>query len=110
MTDEGVVQILKAINDFRDEFKEEKIKNEKRWEENNRRWEENDKRWEENDKRWEENDRRWKEHKADTKRNKQDIENILWSFQSSVENMYNENKNKIIKIQQLCSNCKMKAI
>lgn len=38
MTDEGVVQILKVINDFRDEFRDEKRKNEKRWEQNKKNY------------------------------------------------------------------------
>ena len=40
MNDDMAVQILRAINEFR--------------EENNKRWEQNEKRWEENDRRWEE--------------------------------------------------------
>jgi hypothetical protein len=76
-------ETTKAINDLREEVKENKIEiqksreieeahwqenlrlwkeNDKRWEENNKRWEENDKRWEENNKRWEENDKRWEEN------------------------------------------------
>ena len=84
------VQTTKAINDLREEVRENKREiqksreienehwqenlrrwnendkkweqNEKRWEENERRWEQNEKRWEENDKKWEQNEKRWEEN------------------------------------------------
>ena len=34
-------------------------------------------------------------------RERKNIENILWSFQTSVENMFNENKQEIIKLKQI---------
>ena len=117
MSDEAVVQILKAINDFREEFRDEKKKNEKRWEENDKRWKESDKRWEENERRWEENERRWEENNGrwieneeNRKRDRDDIKNILWSFQTSVEQMYKENRERIIKIEKLCPKCNLKVM
>lgn len=138
MNNEEVVQILKAINILTEEVRDEKRKNEKRWEENEKRWEENEKRWQENERRWEENERRWEEnerrwqenekrwaenenrwkennksweeYRKNRKKDKEDILNILLSFQNSVENMYKENKERIIKIEQKCPNCKIKAI
>ena len=110
MSDEAVVQILKAINDFREEFRGEKKKNDKRWEENDKRWEENDKRWEENDKHWEENNKRWIENEENRKRDREEIKDILWSFQTSVEQMYKENKDRITKIEQLCPKCNLKVM
>ena len=134
MTDEAVVQILKAINDFREEFRDEKIKNEKRWEENDRRWkenekcwEENEKRWEENEKRWEENNRRWEENEKcweennrrweenrklwiqnerNRQRDRDEIKDIIWSFQTSVE----QNEKRIDNIEKLCPKCKVKVV
>ena len=78
--DEMLVEILKIVNDLKDDVKENRREiqksreieeahwqenlrrwneNDKKWEENKRRWDENDKRWQENEKRWEENERRW---------------------------------------------------
>ena len=57
-SDEIVLPILRAINDLRDEVKENKREIRDMREENNKRWDENDKRWNENNKRWDENDKR----------------------------------------------------
>ena len=78
-----LVEILKIVNDLKDDVKENRREiqksreieeahwqenlrrwneNDKKWEENKRRWEENERRWNENDKRWEENERRWEEN------------------------------------------------
>ena len=124
MNSEEFVQILKAINNLTDELRDEKKKNEirwknneKRWEENERRWKENEKRWEENERRWEENEKRWKEnnklweeYRKNRKQDKNDIFNIILTFQNSVENMYKENKERIIKIEKMCPNCKIKTM
>lgn len=106
MTDEAVVQILKAINDFREEFRDEKIKNEKRWEENDRRWKENEKRWEENNRRWEENRKLWIQNERNRQRDRDEIKDILWSFQTSVE----QNEKRIDNIEKLCPKCKVKVV
>ena len=63
MNDDMAVQILRAINEFR--------------EENNKRWEQNEKRWEENDRRWEENEKRWDRLYRKLNKDKEDIEEIL---------------------------------
>ena len=124
MNSEEFVQILKAINNLTDELRDEKKKNEirwknneKRWEENEKRWEENEKRWEENERRWEENERRWQENKKlweeyrkNREKDKKDIFNIILTFQNSVENMYKENKERIINIEKRCPNCKIKSV
>ena len=62
MRDDQFTQLLRAINNVRDDLKEEmrSFKNEM-----NRRWDENDKRWKENDKRWEENDKKWEENRKE---------------------------------------------
>ena len=70
MSEDMAVQILRAINEFREE-------NNKRWEQNEKRWEENDKRWEQNEKRWEENDKRWDRLYRKLNKDKEDIEEIL---------------------------------
>lgn len=117
MNSEEFVQILKAINNLTDEIRDEKKKNEIRWENNEKRWEENERRWKENEKRWEENERRWKEnnklweeYRKNRKQDKNDIFNIILTFQNSVENMYKENKERIIKIEKMCPNCKIKTV
>ena len=103
MNNEDVVQILKAINILTEEVRDEKRKNEKRWEENEKRWQENEKRWQENAKLWE-------EYKKNRKKDKQDIFNIILTFQDSVEKMYKENRHRIIKIENKCPNCKIKVM
>ena len=131
MNSEEFVQILKAINILTEELRDEKKKNEIRWENNEKRWEENERRWKENEKRWEENERRWKEnekrweenerrwkennklweeYRKNRKQDKNDIFNIILTFQNSVENMYKENKERIIKIEKMCPNCKIKTM
>ena len=79
MNDDMAVQILRAINEFR--------------EENNKRWEQNEKRWEENEKRW---DRLYRKLNKD----KEDIEEILWSFQTSTESMYKSNLQRIERLEK----------
>ncbi len=122
MSNNEMVQILKAINDLRDEVRENKKdedrrweQNEKRWEENDRRWEENERRWEENERRWQENDRRWEENErrwqenekrwkdSDQKRSEdvRHIENILWSFQTSIEKMFESDRQRLTRIEEV---------
>ena len=96
MKSEEFVQILKAINNLADEVRDEKIQNKKRWQENEKLWQENNKSWE--------------EYRKNRKKDKEDILNILLSFQNSVENMYKENRDRIIKIEKKCPNCKVKSI
>ena len=103
MNSEEFVQILKAINNLTDELRDEKKKNEIRWENNEKRWEENERRWKENNKLWE-------EYRKNRKQDKNDIFNIILTFQNSVENMYKENKERIIKIEKMCPNCKIKSV
>ncbi len=121
MSNDQVTQILRAINDVRTDLRDFKQEmnyrwdqNDKRWDENERRWEENNKRWEQNDRRWEENDRLWKENakkwdenqkildKINTKieRNYKGIFTVFEGYEASVENMYQENKQKIVAIQK----------
>lgn len=89
-------ETMKAFNEIREELKE----NRKRWEENEKRWQENMKRWEENERRWQENKKMWELNEIRRKKDKEDIEAILWSYQTSTEDMYNENKEKIIKLEK----------
>ena len=110
MNSEEFVQILKAINNLTDELRDEKKKNEIRWENNEKRWEENERRWQENERRWQENEKRWKEYRENRKKDKEDIFNIILTFQDSVEKMYKENKERIIRIEKRCPNCKIKSV
>ena len=108
MSNNEMVQILKAINDLRDEVRENKKDEDRRWEENERRWEENERRWQENDRRWEENERRWQENEkrwkdSDQKRSEdvRHIENILWSFQTSIEKMFESDRKRLTRIEEV---------
>ena len=71
-------QTMKAINDLREEVRENKREIQKsreieaaHWQENLRLWKENDKKWEQNEKRWKENDKRWAENRKQWAENKQ---------------------------------------
>lgn len=79
MSEDMAVQILRAINEFR---------------------EENNKRWEQNEKRWEENERRWDRLHRKLNKDKEDIEEILWSFQTSTESMYKSNLQRIERLEK----------
>lgn len=100
MSEDMAVQILRAINEFREENNKRWEQNEKRWEENDRRWEENERRWEENDRRWEENEKRWDRLYRKLNKDKEDIEEILWSFQTSTESMYKSNLQRIERLEK----------
>ena len=78
MSEEAVVQILKAINDFR---------------------EENNKRWEENDRRWKQNEEEHKQMKRARANDKEELKDILWKFQCSIEKMYENHESRIRKIE-----------
>ena len=120
---EIIVPILKAINDLRDEVREDRqeikkmkveiqsirTENEARWnkhEEETRRQRAEDKaeleRIRAEDKaEWmkiREQDRKEDEERAN--RNVEQITNILYSFQSSVENMYMDNRRRIERLEK----------
>ena len=76
MGNDDVLQILKAINDLREEVRENKKEIETLKSD-------------------------VKEIKSDMKQDKKHIEDILWSFQTSVENMFNENKREIRELQKI---------
>ena len=57
-----------------------------------------------------ENNKLWEEYRKNRKQDKNDIFNIILTFQNSVENMYKENKERIIKIEEMCPNCKIKTM
>ena len=78
MSEEAVVQILKAINDFR---------------------EENNKRWEENDRRWKQNEEEHKQMKRARANDKEELKDILWKFQCSIEKMYENHESRIRKME-----------
>ena len=116
------VQTNAALNELRTEIKKSREienehwlenlrrwdENDKRWEENNRRWEENDKHWIENSKCWNENDKRWIENnknweKYEHKRGEDvtNIVDILWSFQTSIEDMFESDRRRLAKIEKI---------
>lgn len=114
MKDEQFTQILRAINDVRDDVKEFKNEMNRRWDENDKRWDENDKRWKENEKRWKENDKRWEETEKKLATIQKDVDkanetierrfhdtlDVFQSYEESVEEMYQENRQKIIGLQK----------
>lgn len=93
MQGEEMVQILKIVNDLRDDIRENR-----REIKLNR--EQNEKRWEKNEKRWEENEKRWEEYRKERKQDKEDIKNILISFQNAIEKMFEEQNKRIEKLEE----------
>ena len=107
--DDIVVPILKAINDLRDEVRENRREIKKNTEaiEKNRvaiemnrvAIEKNRTAIEKNSVAIEDNKKRWDRHEIETKKDREYIKEILISFQTSVEDMYNENKERINKLE-----------
>ena len=111
--DEIVVPILRAINNLREEVRDNKREiremreennkrwdeNDKRWDENDKRWEENNKRWDENDKRWEENNIRWEKYKKDRERDHKEILDLFIRYDAAVsKKLGDSNANKMLKL------------
>ena len=117
------VQTTKAINDLREEVRENKREiqksreienehwqenlrrwneNDKKWEENERRWEENERRWKENDKRWEENKKLWEQNEINRAKDKQDLIDVLLRYDISISTQLGDknvqNMKKILKM------------
>ena len=93
--DEIVVPILRAINDLREEVRENKKELKEMREENNKRWDENDKRWEENDKKWKQND-------INRERDHQEILDIFINYDISIsKKLRDPNVEKMKKILKM---------
>ena len=101
-----LVQILKVVNDLKEDVKENRKEIQKsreieeaHWQENLRRWNENDNKWKENDKRWEENKKLWAEYRKNRKQDREDILNILLSYDISISKQLGDrNTEKMRKI------------
>ena len=87
--DDIVAPILKAINYLRDEVRE-----------NRREIQKNTVAIEKNRAAIEENKKRWDRHEIETKKDRGYIKEILVSFQTSVEDMYRENKGRIDRLEE----------
>ena len=101
-----IVQILKIVNDLKDEVKENRREiqrsreiEEAHWQENLRRWEKNEKRWEENRKLWAENKNLWQEYRENRKCDRNDILSILSKYDIAIsEQLGDTNVEKMKKI------------
>lgn len=100
MKDEQFTQILRAINNVREDVKEFKDEMNKRWKENERRWDENNNKWKENDKSLAEIRKELERIEGKVDRNYKGIFKVFESYEASVESMYQENKQKIVAIQK----------
>ena len=108
--DDIVAPILKAINDLRDEVRENRReiqkntvaieKNRIAIEKNRVAIEKNTEEIEKNRAAIEENKKRWDRHEIETKKDRGYIKEILVSFQTSVEDMYRENKGRIDRLEE----------
>ena len=115
-----LIQILKIVNDLKDDVKENRREiqksreieeahwqenlrrwneNDKKWEENKRRWEENERRWKENDMRWEINEKRWERYEANRKEDRKFLLDTLTLYDISIsEQLGDPNVEKMRKI------------
>ena len=107
MKEEQFTQILRAINDVRDDVKEFKNEMNRRWDENDKRWEENERRWKDNDKRWEETEKKLisiqknvDKVNATVERRFHDTLDVFDSYENSVEELYQDNRQQIIDLQK----------
>ena len=114
MKDEHVIQILRAINDVREDVRDFKDEMNKRWDKNDKRWEANERRWIENDKRWEANEKRWIETEKKLDAINKKIDNVDYNaesrhrdtlknfdaYENSIEIMYQDNRKRILAIEK----------
>jgi len=129
MDNEGIVQILNAINDVREDVRdlrnevksnreEDKIKwaeDAKKWEEfqkeDKRKWEENNAKWKENDVKWKEFTAHWDDKWIECKRQieqewtefrKKDIasiNNMIYRLQCSIEKEFDRHDKRITRLE-----------
>ena len=104
---DDIQQCREDIKQCREDIKQTREELTKFREESEKRWEENQKRWEENKKRWEENEKRWDEYRKNRKKDKEDIINILWSFQTSIEKMFEAHDKRITRLEDQFNNMTM---
>ena len=114
MENEQVTQILRAINNLSEDLHEFKSEMIARWDANDKRWEKNEKRWEQNEKRWKESDKHFDEIDKKLKqieiridnidgkieRRYKDVLKVFDRYETSVDNMYQENKKRIINLEK----------
>ena len=101
-----LVEILKIVNDLKEEVKENRREIQKsreieeaHWQENLRRWKENDKKWEENEKRWEENEKRWEKYEYNRKSDRKFLLDTLTNYDISISKQLGDpNAEKMSKI------------
>lgn len=115
-----LVEILKIVNDLKDDVKENRREiqksreieeahwqenlrrwneNDIRWEENKKRWEKNEKRWEENEKRWEENEKHWEKYETNRKADRKFLLDTLTYYDISISKQLGDpNAEKMRKI------------
>ena len=108
-----LVEILKIVNDLKDDVKENRREiqksreieeahwqeNLRRWNENDKKWEENERRWKENDKRWEINEKRWERYEANRKEDRKFLLDTLTLYDISIsEQLGDPNVEKMRKI------------
>ena len=94
-----LVQILKIVNDLKEDVKENRRELQKGREIEESHWQENLRRWEENRKLWEENNKRWEEYKENRKQDRKDILDILTKYDMSrSEQLGDPNVKKVRKI------------
>ena len=108
-----LVQILKIVNDLKEDVKENRREiqksreieeahwqeNLRRWNENDKKWKENEKRWEENERRWEENEKRWAVYEVNRKEDRKILLEILTNYDISISKQLKDpNVEKMKKI------------
>lgn len=100
MKDEQFTQILRAINDVRSDLSDFKNEMNRRWDANDKRWEENENRWKECDKKFLSIDKELDKINKKIEQRYKDTIKVFDAYEESTENMYQENKQKIIALQK----------
>lgn len=100
MNDDQFTQILRAINDVRDDLKDFKKQMNSRWDANDKRWEENDKRWRENEKKLEAINKKLEKTNEKVDKHYKEMRSAFDAYEKSIENMYQDNRKRIITLEK----------
>ena len=94
-----LVEILKIVNDLKDDVKENRREIQKSREIEEAHWQENLRRWKENEKLWEEYRKNWSEYRENRKKDRSDILHILTNYDISISQQLGDpNAEKMKKI------------
>ena len=97
--DDMLVQILKIVNDLKDDVKENRREIQKSREIEEAHWQENLRRWEKNEKRWMINEKKWEKYEVNRKEDRKFLLDTLTSYDISIsEQLGDPNVEKMKKL------------